>query len=80
VAGAATTTTAPVNAATAPGSDAAPIAVPTAVPAAAPARPTALPPERSAPAALSAHGILWAVLKAKLAQLAHWLGWRAHKA
>jgi hypothetical protein len=33
-----------------------------------------------APATLSAHGVLWEVLKLKLRQLAAWLGFRAKDA
>jgi carbon monoxide dehydrogenase subunit G len=41
------------------------------------ARPSPAPPQ---PGALSAHGLLWAVLKAQFARLAHWLGLRARDA
>jgi carbon monoxide dehydrogenase subunit G len=34
----------------------------------------------AAPATLSAHGVLWAVIKHKLRQLAHWLGLRSKDA
>jgi len=37
---------------------------------------TAQPPPPATPTALSAHGVLWAVIKQKLRRLAHWLGLR----
>jgi carbon monoxide dehydrogenase subunit G len=59
------------------------VAAPTVPPAPAPATRTAPAPdarEVAAPATLSAHGVLWAVLKHKLRQLAAWLGFRARDA
>lgn len=41
---------------------------------------TAPPSQRAAPAALSAHGLLWAVLKSQFGRLAQWLGLRARDA
>lgn len=46
-------------------------------PAAAPEAPAMAGPREAAPTALSTHGVLWAVIKAKLAALARWLGFRS---